>query len=248
MSISSKARAERQAKERKRWKKRQEARYSHFPVSRLDDFDDIEDEIVLLGALPGGVPGEEIEINHGPMPDPTFETLSKHWRKRLAFVKTTKPEGMVPYLDVLAEAVEADLPLPLLWNHLGNAYLLSGRIDKAGMIFEETIRRFPEYFYGRPTYAHWLLRHGRAADALEVMGGDFNLPRLLHGRKVIHFQEACGFHLLRAEYYLTVNDLTAAAESMDIMELISPLHPAINDLRDQMQAALTKKMGWFGRW
>lgn len=246
MSISSKARAERQAKERKRWKKRQEARYSNVPVSRLVDFDDIYDEIVIITSLPGSLPGEEIEINHGPMPDPTFETLPKHWRKRLAFVKTTKPEGMVPYLDVLAEAVEADLPLPLLWNHLGNAYLLSGRNDKAGMIFEETIRRFPKYFYGPPTYAHWLLRQGRAAEALDVMGGDFDLPRLLHGRKVIHFQEACAFHLLRAQYYLIVKDLTAAAESLDVVEMINPLHPVINELRDQMQLELTKKMGWFG--
>jgi len=258
MSISSKARAERQAKERKRWKKRQANR----PIvnSRHDDlmsihqpFNLVDIEDVLEGGPIPPMPNLDLpfKVTYNALPDTEYQALSKEWRQKLDPLCQDLIMDTSPYIDLLEEAIQADLPIPRLWNMLGNAYMGKRRDSEAGTVFREVLERFPDYFFGPISYACWLINIGRIDEVLAVMGGDFDMQRMLRGRKVAHVTELVAFHALIVQYSLTRGEIQTASLSMILLEQYAPDHPTVALLREMMMNTMTAVIrantGW-RRW
>ena len=239
MATLTKVCQQKQEQARKRWKKRQEKRPS------LPDSERIE-YLSSVGAA-GPVEKLTLDILFEGIPDPLYDALPKKWRNRLDPICLKPVEDLASHIDLLEEARDAFPHVPRLWNLLGNAYLMKGRTYDAGKVFAETIEHFPHYFFGQVSSALWLIQQGRIDEAIDALGGDFDLERLLGGRTKVHVSELIGFHNVVVQYHLAFGDVTLAAMSMDFLEELDVEHPTVIGLRQLMtqgmlaQAAPYKK-------
>lgn len=242
MSISSKVRAERQAKERKRWKKRQAKRDvivfgSEFerPI-RFSEFFADEPEYDLKAR--GPLRHLTLDVTLEAMPDHAYHALPFEWRSRLDPICLEPIRDLRDHIDLLEQATRADLPVPRLWNMLGNAYSQKEMSQEAGVVYAETIKRFPDYFFGYVSYAAWLVQQDRLDEVMNALGGDFDIERLLRGRTLVHHSEMMAYHGMLVQYFMALDNLRQAAISMDYLEEADPEHPATVTLRNRMMLAL----------
>ena len=207
MASSAKVRQQKQEQARKRWKKRQEKRPS-FP-----DYERIE-YIPFEGAA-GPVEKLTLDILFEPIPDPLYDALPRKWQNRLDPICLEPHEDLAAHIDLLKEATDAVPHVPRLWNMLGNAYMQRGRAYEAGEVFAETIERFPDYLFGHLSYAGWLIQQGQIDVVIDALGGDFDLGRMLGGRRNVHVSELIAYHAIVIQYHLALGDVTLAAYRVD---------------------------------
>jgi tetratricopeptide (TPR) repeat protein len=250
MSISSKVRAERQAKERKRWKKRQAKRDIivfgseleqpfETPIRFSEFFADQPDPDINTR---GPLKHVTFDITFEAIPDSAYHALAPEWRQRLDPICLEPIQDLREHIDLLEQATKADLPVPRLWNMLGNAYLQQKRSKEAGAVYEETIKRFPDYFFGYISYATWLIQQGRLDEVSEALGGNFDLERLLRGRTQVHHSEMLAYHGMLVQYFMALDNLRQAAISMDFLEEVEPEHPVTISLRQRMLLKLLSQI------
>lgn len=242
MSISSKTRAERQAKERKRWKKRQAKREIIVFGSELEEpFETPIRFSELFADQPdhdmhsrGPLKKMTFDVTFEALPDLAYHALPSEWRDRLDPICLEPIQDLREHIVLLEQATQADLPVPRLWNMLGNAYSQEGRVKEAGVIYAETIKRFPDYFFAYIGFATWLIQQDRLDDVMAALGGNFDLERLLRGRTLVHHSEMFAYHGMLVQYFMALDNLRQAAISMDFLEEVDPEHPATIVLRERM--------------
>lgn len=246
MSISSKARAERQTKQRKRWKKRQAKRDAFIAAPEYW-------QPFRFSELLADFPGSELkpvgplklisfDVTCDPFPDHAYDALPAEWRSRLDPIYKEPIQDLREHIDLLEQATQAHLPVPRLWNMLGNAYSQHGWSNDAGVVYAETIKRFPDYFFGYISYATWLIQQNRCNEVMEALGGDFDPERLLRGRKVVHHCEMLAYHGMLVQYFIALDNLRQAAISMDYLEEVDPEHPTTIALRERMLLKLLSQI------
>ena len=230
MASSAKVRQQKQEQARKRWKKRQEKR----PI--LPDYERIE--YMPSPGVDGPVEKLTLDILFEPIPDPLYDALPRKWQNRLDPICLEPHEDLAAHIDLLKEATDAVPHVPRLWNMLGNAYMQRGRAYEAGEVFAETIERFPDYLFGHLSYAGWLIQQGQIDVVVDALGGDFDLGRMLGGRRKVHVSELIAYHAIEIQYHLALGDVTLAAMSMDFLEQLDVEHPTVIGLRQLMTQSM----------
>ena len=226
MASFTKVRQQQNEQARTSRKKRHEKRPS------LPDYERIE--YMPFEGTAGTVEQMTLDVLFEAIPDPLYHALPQEWRNRLDPICLEPIDDLAPHIDLLETATDAVPHIPRPWNMLGNAYMKQGWDYEAGEVFKETIERFPDYLFGHVSYAGWLIQQGRIDEVIDALGGDFDLGRMLGGRRKVHVSELIAYHAVVIQYHLAFGDVTLAAMSMDFLEQLDVEHPTVIGLRHLM--------------
>lgn len=165
------------------------------------------------------------EITDEPMPELAYERLPEHIKEQLETlyheVLLQKPKEA---LDVLKPLIEQYPDVPQLYNYLHIAYQELGDRTNARRALQETLKRFPDYLFGRIAYAIECLQRGEAEKVPEIFEGKYELKLLYPRRKRFHISEVLGFYSLMAWYFHTQGDASRAKTYYELLRQLDPEH------------------------
>jgi len=129
------------------------------------------------------------------------------------------------------EAAKDRFPqIPMLWNHVAAAYDAAGRDDDHRRTVLEVLERFPNYLFGKLSYAEMLLHDGRLDEFAEFFGGRFALHDCCNGRCDFHLSEMVSFFGLMVQYFLKRRDFDQAERYLESLNTMAPDHPTTQAL------------------
>lgn len=99
---------------------------------------------------------------------------------------------------------------PVFRNYLQTAYSVADQTEKAEEVAHETYRKFPDYLFGKLTYASILLKKNELVEFEAVFNKQFFLPGLASDRKEFHVSEYILFNTLMCSYFYKKNDFVSA--------------------------------------
>lgn len=166
------------------------------------------------------------EITREPLPDATFARLPSHVQAQINAlhegVRQPRPRQAVAELRALIEQYP---DVPQLHNYLHIAYDKLGEHDEAARVLQETVQRFPDYLFGRLSWAEACLARGEPEKIAEIFEGKFDLRLLYPQRARFHLAEILSFHSIVARYFHALGHREQAQRSYALMCQLSPQHP-----------------------
>jgi hypothetical protein len=100
-----------------------------------------------------------------------------------------------------------------------------GDRDNARKVLDETLERFPDYLFGRISYANDCLERGELDKVSEIFEGKFELKLLYPERECFHISEVMNFNTLMARYDLARGDRAQAEIRYKLLHQLDPEHP-----------------------
>lgn len=164
-------------------------------------------------------------ITDEPMLEPAYERLPEPVKKQLEDLYYQAQEQPKQAIAILLPLIEQYPDLPKLYNFLSVAYQMLGDRDNARRILDETLERFPDYLFGRISYANDCLERGELDKVSEIFEGKFELKLLYPEREVFHLSEVLNFNTLMARYFLAKGDRTQAEIRYKLLRQLDPEHP-----------------------
>jgi len=167
------------------------------------------------------------EITDEPLPVAPFDRLPEDVKVRISalYDATLKPRPRRSLAEV--RALIAQYPeIPQLHNYLYIACYNLGEHAEAARVMEETVRRFPDYLFGRIAWAEECLRRREPAKIAEIFASKFDLGLLYPDRVRFHRTEVLGFHSIVARYFLALGNREQAQRSYDLMCQIDASDPS----------------------
>jgi tetratricopeptide (TPR) repeat protein len=135
--------------------------------------------------------------------------------------------------------------VPKLYNYLYNAYILMEDKYNAYLINEETLKKFPTYFFARITRALEYLEKGELDKISEIFDKKYDLKALYPNRDVFHISEATAFYSLMVKFFYLKGDIKQAKLYFDMLEKINPDGDDTSVLKNFFT---TKKFSKFWSW
>lgn len=171
------------------------------------------------------------EITNEPLPDAAFDRLPPDVQDRINAL----------YEDVMAGRIKAALPaitaliekypdVPQLHNYLYIALFNSGDRMEASRVVQETVRRFPDYLFGRIALAEACLRRGEPENIPEIFGGQFDLTRMYPKRRKFHLSEVLNFLSIVARYHHALGSREQALQAYATMGQLDSEHPSTHQV------------------
>ncbi|WP_291991828.1 hypothetical protein [Candidatus Accumulibacter sp. ACC003] len=180
----------------------------------------------LGGKLVGPVTLCSYEITDQPIADAAFDRLPAEVQEQINAlyprVMKSRPSAALAEVRVL---ITQHPEITQLHNYLYAAYHNMGEHAEAARVVEETVRRFPDYLFGRIAWAESCLKRGEAAKIAEIFENKFDLGLLYPERVRFHVTEALGFHSIVARYFHAQGEHELAQKSYELMCEIDPRHP-----------------------
>ena len=128
----------------------------------------------------------------------------------------------------------------ILRNYLINSYMMLGEKSKGYAEMERILADFPDYLFGKLTYAKMLLGRGKVDDIPALFNGEFSLFGYLPDRKEFHVSEFLSFNSIMGAYFLAKKDVEEAftyyqmIQQVDWTEGASPMESFLMDMLDKM--------------
>lgn len=127
-------------------------------------------------------------------------------------------------IAILQPLIEQYPDVPQRYNFLCNAYQVLGDRDNVQRVYKETLKRFPDYLFGRISYASDCLRQGKPEKVPEIFDGNYELSLLYPERKRFHITEVLGFNAVMAGYFYAQGEPGRAEVYYKAMREIAPEH------------------------
>lgn len=166
------------------------------------------------------------EITDEPLADTPYERLPEQVKDQLADLYheglLKKPEEAIALLPSL---IEQNPDVPQLYNYLHVAYQRLGDRVNAERVLAETLRRFPDYLFGRIAYANECMDRGEPEKVPEIFGGKFELKLLYPDRERFHLSEVMGFYATMARYFHARGERARAETYYKLLRQLDPDHP-----------------------
>ncbi len=166
---------------------------THFLTTGLTSHEGLGEQTAQTAAL------YSYEITDEPLPDAKFDRLPEDVQARInaLYDAVRKPRPRQALAEV--RALIAQYPeIPQLHNYLYAACYNLGEHAEAARVPQETVRRCPDYLFGRIAWAEEYLRRREPAKIAEIFAGKFDLRRLYPDRVRFHRTEVLGFHSIVA--------------------------------------------------
>ncbi len=170
---------------------------------------------------------DSYEITDEPLPVAAFDRLPEDVKARISalYDATLKPRPRQALAEV--RALIAQYPeVPQLHNYLYIACYNLGEHAEAARVMEETVRRFPDYLFGRIAWAEECLMRREPAKIAEIFASKFDLRLLYPDRVRFHRTEVMGFHGIVARYFLALGNREQAQRSYDLMCQVDASDPS----------------------
>ena len=145
-------------------------------------------------------------------------------------------------LSVLKPLIEQYPDVPTLYNYLYIAYQRLGNQAKARRILQETLERFPDYLFGRISYATNCLQRGDAGKVPEIFEGKYELKLLYPRRKRFHISEVLSFCAVMAWYFHTQEEYNRAETYYELMRQLEPKHRSTRFIKRLLHPSWFRKL------
>ncbi|MCK5781752.1 MAG: hypothetical protein KAH10_04145 [Flavobacteriales bacterium] len=172
---------------------------SHFSNDEINDLIKLEN----LGL-------NNLNISKNPISENNFfATEEDEKRIRMIFLELLeKPEAS--HLKLLEEELNRTPNNPHLYSYIANANIKLGNINKAEEWSELAYKNFPNYLFGKISYAQTLLQKGKSEEVPLLFNNIFDLENLLPERKEFHILEVVNFYAIMTLYFTTLGDVASA--------------------------------------
>jgi tetratricopeptide (TPR) repeat protein len=165
------------------------------------------------------------EITDEPLGDSSYARLPETHHERIqAIYEQLQAEQPQEVLAELPALIEQYPDVPQLYNHLYTAYHLAGDRAGAERVLAETLQRFPDYLFGRVSYAVECLQQDKPERIPEIFDDKLDLRLLYPERKRFHVSEVMGFYTVLAWYLITQGDRVQAERYYQLLREIDPDH------------------------
>ncbi|MBF8263422.1 MAG: hypothetical protein HW387_1087 [Parachlamydiales bacterium] len=189
--------------------------------------------------LPAKIRVEESVISYGPLEQ------SDAWKA----IPETERESILDLHDLLSKNPEKVIEaapvyiskypdIPMLHNFLYGAYRHLKRPREAMAVLTQTLKVFPDYFFGRIEYAHYLVRRGEPEKAHAILENAGTLSQLYPDRKIFHAAEWKGFSYVMSLCYIQKGDLNQAKVYLQILQELAPECAEVEDVVKRIKGAL----------
>lgn len=182
-----------------------------------------EDELALEALDSDALEYIDYEITDEPLAEPAFSRLPENVKDQIQEFYDgaifQRPKEVIATLQPLIERYPE---VPQLYNYLHNAYRLLGDRTNAERVLKETLQRFPDYLFGRISYASACLHRGEPEKVPEIFGGKYELKLLYPERDRFHISEVLGFYATMAWYFHEQGERSRAEAYYKLLQQLDP--------------------------
>ena len=166
-------------------------------------------------------------------------TITENLHRKIVLNNPTRSETK----KILTEVKSAIDEWPrnrILRNYLINTYILLGEKAKWYAEVERIVKDFPDYLFGKLTYAQMLLEKGELDNIPVLFNGEFSLSGYLPERKEFHISEFLSFNSIMGMYFLAKKDFEQAflyyqiIQNVDWAEGAGPIDSFLVNMMDKM--------------
>ena len=183
------------------------------------------------------------EISREPMPELAYAQLPERVKDQLeTFHHKVLVQNPKKALHVLKPLIEQYPDVPPLYNYLYIAYQKLGHRANAQRVLQETLERFPDYLFGRVSYAINCLQRGDAEKVPEIFEGKYELKLLYPRRKRFHLSEVLSFYAVMAWYFHTRREHDRAETYYELMRQLEPKHHSTRFIKRLLHPSWFRKL------
>jgi len=183
----------------------------------------------------------DYEITDEPIRNPAYERLPQSVKDQLneLYHETVfqKPREAIAVLQTLIDRYPN---VPQIYNYLHTAYQQLGDQVNSQRVLKETLDRFPDYLFGRMTYALDCLQRGEPEKVPEIFDGKYELKLLYPERERFHVSEAMGFYTVMAWYWHTQGERDQAEAYYKVLRELDPKHPNTHFIKQLLHPSRLK--------
>ena len=133
--------------------------------------------------------------------------------------------------------------IPCISNYVAHGYAVLQQGEQYYNMLCETIRLFPEYFFGKLSLAEYYLNNKDYQKIPGIFDGKLEIcHHLRQGAEVFHISEVRSFYVITGRYFLRSNNLARALFCYFTVEEIDPDHPAVRLLGDEIVGKELEKL------
>lgn len=181
-----------------------------------------------------------------PVEEKNFARLPPSVKRKLSRIHQTlidSPKGSADVLPELLQLKERHPNVPTIANYIGLVYANSGQAQKYFDHSVDTIRRFPDYLFGKTALAEYYLHSGRHKEVPKVLEGKLQIymhyPPTV---KVFHCSEVRAFYATVGIYYARSNKTVRALHCYFVLESADPEHWAVTNLANEIMLKEVQKL------
>ncbi len=157
-----------------------------------------------------------------------------------------KPKDMIPQL---MGYIKKYPNAPLFYNYLSAAYAQAGDIKKCESTILESIKKHPDYLFGKLNYADICLRKGEPEKVPGILNHKLDLKLMYPKRSTFHISEFVGFTSVMCKYYNSVGERETAEILFENLKQIAPENAATKQIKRVLYPSLIGRifrrlMGW----
>ena len=173
------------------------------------------------------------EVTSEPLLDPAYHRLPDSVKDQLDKLhRGLIAPGSRDRLAVLLTLIEQYPDIPQIHNYLYTTYQELKDWSSARRVLEETLERFPDYLFGRISYAMDCLDEGETEKVPEIFENQFALHLLYPERRRFHISEVLGFHATMARYFCARKEFEIAERYYELMHQIGPGDPRTQFIKE----------------
>ncbi|CAK0769363.1 hypothetical protein CCP3SC1AL1_4720002 [Gammaproteobacteria bacterium] len=169
---------------------------------------------------------ENYKVTKEPARDTPFSKLPESVKEKFwtlaQSLKTNRmnvcPQGSIAYLKQMLKIYPE---VPQIYNYLYNTYKISQDHINARLILEETVRRFPDYLFGRVALAHECIDKNEFDRVPKIFESKYDLKLLYPKRNSFHVTEVLFFCSLMARYFHAIGRVEKIQKYHKIMKKIN---------------------------
>jgi hypothetical protein len=180
------------------------------------------------------------EITFSTLPDPNFEKLPEEAKERISRtlrLSRSEPENTIP--DLLE--LKKEFPdVPLIYNYLYNAYLITKKMKDAEAVAAENYNKNPDYLFARINYAFTKFKKKEYDKIPAIFNNKFDLKEIYPKRKIFHISEYTGLADFLTMYFLEVKKVKEAEEIMNNLIKIVPSLAITLEIKKRVRKVLYK--------
>jgi len=179
------------------------------------------------------------EENFARLPASVKRTLD-----RIHQTLTEFPKESARVLPELLQLRERHPKVPTIANYIGRVYGNTGQPQKYFDHSVDTIRRFPDYLFGKTALAEYYLHIGSHKEVPKVLEGKLEIymhyPPTV---KMFHFSEVRSFYWTVGAYYARSNKTARALHCYFVVESADSEHWAVTRLANEIISKEMQKLG-----
>lgn len=192
-----------------------------------------------------GLP-KPISCTKEPVEEKNFARLPPKVKRKLNKIHSTltdSPKGSARVMPELLQLRKQHPNVPTIANYIGLVYANSGQYQKYFDHTVDTVRRFPEYLFGKAALAELYLRTGCYKEVPKVYEGKLQI--YMHyppTAKVFHCSEVRAFYATVGAYHAKSNQTTRALYCYFVLESADAGHWAVTQLANEIMLNEIQKL------